>query len=119
MDGRGYPLYASSGDTANKQACTSACTTIWSPLAASRTPKLGAGVDKSLAGDTVRADGTHQLTYGGHPLYTYRADTGPHLVNGQGLKDFGGTFYVVSAKTGQLITKKLSTKLNGGNGLGY
>jgi hypothetical protein len=85
----------------------------------SGTPKLAPGLKQSLVGAAIRTNGSHQLTYAGHPLYTYQADTGPHLVNGQGLKDSGGTFYVVSASTGQLITKKLSTKQNGGNGPGY
>jgi predicted lipoprotein with Yx(FWY)xxD motif len=119
VNGKGYTLYASSADTAKKSACASACATIWPPLAVSGAPKLGPGLNKSLVGDIVRADGSHQLTYGGHPLYTYQADTGPHLVNGQGLKDFGGTFYIVSATTGELITKKLSPKDKISNGPGY
>jgi predicted lipoprotein with Yx(FWY)xxD motif len=119
VNGKGFTLYASSADTAKKSACAGACAAVWPPVAASGTPKLGEGLNKSLVGDIVRADGSHQLTYGGHPLYSYQADTGPHLVNGQGLKDMGGTFYVVSADTGQLITKKLSTKQNSGNGPGY
>ena len=119
VNGKGYTLYASSADTAKKSACASSCATIWSALAVSGVPKLAPGLNKSLAGDVVRADGSHQLTYGGHPLYTYLADTGPHLVNGQGLKSFGGTWYVVSAKTGKLITKKLSTKQTSSNGPGY
>lgn len=119
VNGKGYTLYASSADTAKKSACASSCATIWPPLVVRGVPKLGPGVKKSLVGDIIRANGSHQLTYGGHPLYTYRADTGPHLVNGQGLKSFGGTWYIVSAKTGALITKKLSTKQNSGNGPGY
>ena len=118
VNGKGYTLYASSADTAKKSACSSSCASIWPPLAANGAPKLGPGVKKSLVGDIIRSDGSHQLTYGGHPLYTYQADTGPHLVNGQGLKDLGGTFYIVST-TGQMITKKLSTKENSGNGPGY
>jgi predicted lipoprotein with Yx(FWY)xxD motif len=119
VNGKGYTLYASSADTAKKSTCASSCATIWSPLAVSGVPKLAPGLKKSLVGDIIRASGSHQLTYDGHPLYTYQADTGPHLVNGQGLKDFGGTFYIVSAKTGELITKKLSTNQNSGNGPGY
>ena len=119
VNGKGYTLYASSADTAKKSACASACATIWSPLTVSGVPKLAPGLKKSLVGDITRANGSHQLTYDGHPLYTYRADTGPHLVNGQRLKGFGGTWYIVSAKTGKLITKKLSTKQNSGNGPGY
>jgi predicted lipoprotein with Yx(FWY)xxD motif len=119
VSGKGYTLYASTADTAKKSACTGSCATIWSPLVMSGVPKLAPGLKKSLVGDVVRADGSHQLTYGGHPLYTYLADTGPHLANGQGLKGVGGTWYVVSASTGKLITKKLRTKSKSGNGPGY
>ena len=114
VDGKGYVLYASSADTAKKSDI------MWSPVAVRGTPKVAPGLKKSLVGDVTRADGSHQLTYGGHPLYTYKADTGPHLVNGQGLESFGATWYIISAKTGKLITKKLSTKQQrGGNGPGY
>jgi predicted lipoprotein with Yx(FWY)xxD motif len=119
VNGKGYTLYAWSADTAKKSACAGSCAFIWSPLIVRGVPKLAPGLKKSLVGNVVRAGGSRQLTYGGHPLYTYRADTGPHLVNGQGLRSFGGTWYVVSAKTGKLITKKLSTNRTSGNGPGY
>src|SRR5579859_5444334 len=118
VNGRGYTLYALTADTSTRSACDSSCTGVWPPLAASGVPKLAPGVKKSLVGNITRANGSRQLTYAGHPLYTYLADTGPHLANGQGLKGFGGTWYVISATTGKLITKKLSTK-KGGNGPGY
>jgi predicted lipoprotein with Yx(FWY)xxD motif len=118
VTGKGYALYASTADTAKKLACAASCAAVWPPLTVSGAPKLARGLSKSLVGEVVRGDGSHQLTYGGHPLYTYRADTGPHLVNGQHLNGSGGTWYVVSATTGKLITKKLSTK-HSGNGPGY
>ena len=114
VNGKGYVLYASSADKAKKSDV------MWSPVAVRGTPKVAPGLKKSLVGDVTRADGSHQLTYGGHLLYTYQADTGPHLVNGQGLTSFGATWYIVSAKTGKLIMKKLSTKQQkSGNGPGY
>jgi len=117
VNGKGDALYAFSADTAKKSACANSCAAIWAPLDVSGVPKLAPGLNTSLLGDVVRADGSHQLTYGGHPLYTYQADTGPHFVNGQGLKSFGGTWYVVSATNGKLITTK--RKQNSGNGPGY
>jgi predicted lipoprotein with Yx(FWY)xxD motif len=119
VNGKGYTLYALSADTATKSACASSCAVLWPPVTVSGAARLAPGLNKSLVGHLLRAGGSRQLTYGGHPLYTYRADTGPHLVNGQDLNSSGGTFYVVAAQTGKLITKKPSTKPSSGNGPGY
>jgi predicted lipoprotein with Yx(FWY)xxD motif len=119
VNGKGYTLYASTGGKGSKPACGSSCATIWPPLTVSGATKLAPGLKKSFLGDIIRSNGSHQLTYGGYALYTYRADTGPHMVNGQGLKGSGGTWYVISAKTGKLIMTKQSTKHNSGNGPGY
>jgi predicted lipoprotein with Yx(FWY)xxD motif len=50
-----------------------------------------------LLGVTRRADGTSQVTYGGHPLYLFLLDTEPGQSRGQDLHDFGAAWYVVSA----------------------
>jgi predicted lipoprotein with Yx(FWY)xxD motif len=38
----------------------------------------------------TRTDGTRQLTYNGHPLYTYIADTAPGQANGNNINLNGG-----------------------------
>ena len=58
----------------------------------------GSGVSQALLGTVKRADGTEQVTYNGHPLYYYVGDTGPGTAKGQGSKDFGASWYVLSAK---------------------
>ena len=58
----------------------------------------GGGVSQSLLGTTKRADGTEQLTYNGHPLYYFAADTGSGMAKGQGTKAFGADWYVLNAK---------------------
>src|SRR5262249_10517411 len=63
VKGKGYPLSASTADTAQRSACTGSCATIWSPIVISGVPKFAPGLKKSLVGDVVRADGSHQLTY--------------------------------------------------------
>jgi predicted lipoprotein with Yx(FWY)xxD motif len=43
-----------------------------------------------------RSDGSTQATYGGHPLYTYVADTGPGQANGNNLNLNGGLWHEVT-----------------------
>ena len=59
-------------------------------------PQAGSGVSASLLGTTSRKDGTTEVTYAGHPLYYFIADTQPGQVSGQGIDAFGAPWYVVS-----------------------
>jgi predicted lipoprotein with Yx(FWY)xxD motif len=55
---------------------------------------VAAGLDQSKVGTAKRADGTMQVTYGGHPLYRFSGDKSAGQTNGQ---DVAGTWYVVGA----------------------
>jgi hypothetical protein len=79
-----------------KSACTGACASAWPPLRASAKPTVGAGARASIVGKTPRSDGQPQVTYHGHPLYTYTGDQNPGDTNGQGLTVFGGGWFAVS-----------------------
>ena len=46
-------------------------------------------------GRVTRPDGSTQLTYGGHPLYTYVRDVKPGMVTGQAIDQDGGPWYVL------------------------
>lgn len=100
---QGHTLYAFSTDSPTKVTCTGKCATIWIPFTLTSVPSFGAGVTPSLVGDVVRPDGSHQLTYGGHPLYTFVHDTAAHQTHGEGLETFGGVWSVVSASTGKPV----------------
>lgn len=105
LEANGRTLYAFSIDTATTSGCpTGACTTAWPPLAPSATPTFGSGVTPSMIGSLSRPDGSHQVTYAGHPLYYFAGDTAAGDINGQGINHFGGTWHVVSASTGQPVT---------------
>ena len=45
-----------------------------------------------------------QLTYNGHPLYYFTADTAGRTARGQGVKAFGAEWYVVGAGGGKIDT---------------
>ena len=97
-DGQGRALYLFAADKSSTSTCTGACAATWPPVTASAMPIADGGVSQSLLGTTKRADGTEQLTYNGHPLYYFSADTGSGMAKGQGTKAFGADWYVVNAK---------------------
>ncbi len=102
VNGDGMPLYVFSLDTGGTSACTGDCTTEWTPLASQGSPVAGDGVDATLLGTITRDDGTMQVTYNGHPLYTFADDTGAGDAAGQGMEDNGGTWNLISA-TGERV----------------
>jgi predicted lipoprotein with Yx(FWY)xxD motif len=66
-------------------------------------PKAGGGVKANLLGTTRRDDGKTEVTYKGHPLYTFVEDRAPGDTTGQGSDGFGADWWVVSP-AGQAIT---------------
>jgi predicted lipoprotein with Yx(FWY)xxD motif len=97
-DGQGHALYLFEADKSTTSTCTGACAAAWPPVTASAMPMAGGGVSQSLLGTTKRADGTEQVTYNGHPLYYFAADTGSGMAKGQGSKALGAGGYVLDAK---------------------
>ena len=45
----------------------------------------------------MRSDGSTQVTYAGHPLYTYTSDTSPGDTTGNGVNSFGALWYAVGS----------------------
>ena len=84
-------------DSGTTSACSGACAVNWPPLRASGKPTLGSGANSSLVGTTVRSDGKPQVTYNGHPLYYFVTDHKPGQTTGQGVNQFGGPWWVLSA----------------------
>ncbi len=91
----GRTLYLFQKDKGGKSSCSGSCAKIWPPDIATASPKAGAGVTASKLGTTKRSDGTMQITYAGHPLYTYTADGSPGQVSGNGINSFGGIWNAV------------------------
>jgi predicted lipoprotein with Yx(FWY)xxD motif len=98
VDAHGRSLYLFEADKSTTSTCSGACAATWPPVTASGMPMAGSGVSQSLLGTTKRADGTEQVTYNGHPLYYFAADTGSGMTKGQGSKEFGAGWYVLNAK---------------------
>jgi predicted lipoprotein with Yx(FWY)xxD motif len=96
VDNAGLTLYAFEKDRNGRSACSGQCATYWPPLLTSAKPGGRVGVTQSLLGTTRRANGSEQVTYAGHPLYGFREDAKPGETNGEGLKDVGAEWDVLS-----------------------
>ena len=78
----GHSLYVFDEDQGTTSACTSAaCSAAWPALTSSGTPTTGPGVDASKVG-TAHGQVAGQVTYGGHLLYSFAADSAPGQTNG-------------------------------------
>jgi predicted lipoprotein with Yx(FWY)xxD motif len=91
----GQTYYVFSADTKNKSNCTGSCAKTWPPVIGSA-PTISGGASSTLVGSLARANGQKQVTYDGHPLYTFSGDSGHHQTAGEGINAFGGYWYVIS-----------------------
>jgi len=106
---KGFALYSFAPDTATKSACTGACAAAWPPQPATATAKSPYTTIK-------RSDGSTQLVFSGHPLYTYIADTSPGTASGNGVNAFGGVWKEVPASGSAAPASSTS---GGQGGVGY
>ena len=85
-------------DSPNRDRCVAigGCAGIWPALTSNGRPATGHGVRRSLVGTIKLPDGTRQVTYAGHPLYTYIGDSGPGDTSYVGQRQFGGTWFALS-----------------------
>jgi predicted lipoprotein with Yx(FWY)xxD motif len=88
VNSEGRTLYAFSGEE-----CEGACAKAWPPLLDENgEPQPSNGTAASRLGTAQRPDGSTQVTYAGHPLYTFGGDKAPGEANGNGQSAFGGTW---------------------------
>jgi predicted lipoprotein with Yx(FWY)xxD motif len=97
--GSGFTLYTFTKDSRNSDKCVKIknCAGIWPPLMTHGKPLAGPGVNASLLGKIRLPHGKSQVTYAGHPVYTYSGDSGPGQTLYVGTPQFGGTWYAISA----------------------
>jgi predicted lipoprotein with Yx(FWY)xxD motif len=82
-DAKGMTLYYVATDTATTSSCTGGCAKIWPPLLSASAPSTEDPLPGKLG--VVKTANGSQVSYNGHPLYTYSGDSGPHQANGQGV----------------------------------
>jgi predicted lipoprotein with Yx(FWY)xxD motif len=86
----GYTLYWFAPDSATKSTCYGTCAVYWPPVIGS--PLAGPGVSGKL-GTIKRTGAATQVTYDGHPLYTYVGDSAPGQATGNDIDLNGGFWY--------------------------
>jgi predicted lipoprotein with Yx(FWY)xxD motif len=94
----GFTLYEFTRDRTNEDSCVKVrgCSQVWPALETSGKPTAGSGVKASLLSSIRISAGARQVTYDGHALYTYSADSRGSTAY-VGASAFGGSWYAVSA----------------------
>jgi predicted lipoprotein with Yx(FWY)xxD motif len=108
VNSRGHTLYLFAKDRNGKSACNGSCAKFWPPSLHSSKPTAGPGVKASMLGTTKRSNGSLQLAYNKHPLYTFALDKQAGRTSGEGNLAFGAKWYAVSAK-GTAVVKASTT----------
>lgn len=110
---KGFTLYTFAPDTSTTSKCNGACAQSWPPVK----PGTASGVKGAFA-TIKRSDGSTQLTFHGHPLYTFVLDKAPGQIHGNGVNAFGGVWHEAPASGGAAPAGHSSSGSAGG-GYGY
>ncbi len=102
VDASGFTLYQFTRDSRNKDTCVkvSGCSAIWPALTTRANPTAGSGIRASQLSTIRLPGGARQVTYAGHPLYTYAAATEHAETSYVGASSFGGKWEAVNAAGG-------------------
>lgn len=93
VDSEGMTVYEFTVDNGTMSNCYGGCEKIWPPVTTTGKPSAGEGAMASALGTTKRKDGTEQVTYEGHPLYTFAEDEAPGEANGSEVE---GTWFALN-----------------------
>ena len=97
VDTKGHTLYLFKADRPNRSTLSREGFAVWPAFAPAGKPQAKGGISAAHIA-TIKSDGKRQVTYFGHPLYYYVGDKSSGQTNGQGLKQFGALWYVLSPK---------------------
>jgi predicted lipoprotein with Yx(FWY)xxD motif len=97
VNNAGMTVYIFTADHPNQATCSGGCASVWPPLTVPQgtKPVGGPGV-KNLG--TIGSGKSRQVTWDKHPLYLYALDTGPGVVNGNGVKEGSFIWYAATSK---------------------
>lgn len=106
---KGFTLYTFAPDTSTASKCNGPCAQNWPPVK----PGTASGVKGAFA-TIKRSDGSTQLTFHGHPLYTFVLDKSPGQAHGNGVNAFGGVWHEALASGGAAPAGNSSSGSGGG-----
>ena len=112
----GMTVYLYTGDKRGSGVsnCTGSCAQEWPPVAAP--VRLPAGVTlPGPIGYIVRANGQHQVTVDGYPIYRYAGDMAPGDATGNGIN---AKWYVIKVKKSMSSTDGSGSGMSGSGGSG-
>ena len=117
---QGRTLYMLTTEKGGKITCTasSGCLHAWPEInlpSGTKAAKAGTGVKSSLLGTVKGGAGKTEVTYNGWPLYTFIGDSSAGSATGQGITNFGGTWYVLNTAGNPVTTKAASGGSGGGS----
>lgn len=120
-DTKGRTVYLFKKDQGSTSSCIGACAGAWPPVRVNGKPVAGTGLNSSQVATTKRSDGARQVTYNGHPLYTFTGDKKAGDTNGQGQTAFGGKWFALSPAGNQAsgVGSGSGGGGSGGGGGGY
>jgi predicted lipoprotein with Yx(FWY)xxD motif len=101
FDLSGHTLYRFTKDKGSVSTCYGACAKAWPP-ALTEDHIRAVDVPRKLVDTSKRKDGTLQLTYDGHPLYTHRGERSGRTT-AIGVEAFGGRWYALR-RSGKDVT---------------
>ena len=92
LNAQGFTLYTFDNDAPDSSACAEDCTADYKPLTVPSAQQLTIGLGLTAADFStfMRGDGTTQVEYQHHPLYTYAGDENPGDMLGDGI---GGVWH--------------------------
>lgn len=90
----GDTLYWFAPDSATSSRCYSTCAAYWPPVIGTASPSSAI---PGTFGTLKRTSGAEQVTYDGHPLYTYVGDSAPGQATGNRVRLNGGWWYEMKA----------------------
>jgi predicted lipoprotein with Yx(FWY)xxD motif len=117
VNAKGHTLYWFAKDTPTKSNCSGTCASYWAPV-------IGTASAASMPhgfGTITRSNGQKQVTYDGHPLYTYVGDTSAGMTSGNGKNLSGGLWWAMtpSGAKPSASTPKPSSSSSSTGGYGY
>ena len=93
VDSQGHTVYMFEKDESDESYCNGSCAKVWPPVTTKGQPQAGSGVSASKLTTLKRDDGSTQVVFDGHPLYTYVKDEDTEDAYGNGLDQFGAEWY--------------------------